>query len=132
FNTLTSYGSPSYYAQVMFAQHLGNEIIPAKLEGGGNRLFYSVTKHSDSGVLEVKIVNAASTPQPLNIDLQNAAAAGAPAKLITLSATKPRDTNTIKEPTKIVPAESTVPLSGNNLQHTFAPYSINIIEIPTR
>lgn len=132
FNTLTAYGSPSYYAQVMFAQHLGNEIIPAKLEGGGNRLFYSVTKHSDSGVLEVKIVNAASTPQPLNIDLQNAAAAGAPAKLITLSATNPRDTNTIKEPTKIVPAESTVPLSGNSLQHTFAPYSINIIEIPTR
>ncbi len=65
----------------MFGQHLGDVIIPAKLEGGGNRLFYSVTKHSDSGVLELKIVNAASTAQPLHINIPKLLPPAATAKL---------------------------------------------------
>lgn len=145
FNTLTAYGSPSYYAQVMFGQHLGNEIIPAKLDGAGTRLFYSVTKHSDSGVLEVKIVNAASTPQPLNFQVQGVHIAGDKLKWTSLSATNPRDTNTITAPTRIVPVERTISVgkmtvSAGTVQMnpvfipptTFAPYSINVLEIPTK
>ena len=132
FNALTSYGSPSYYAQVMFAQHLGDELIAAKLEGGGPRLFYSVTRHSQSGVMDLKIVNASATPQSLDIDLQGASSVGSTAKLTTLSATTPRDTNTITEPTKIVPVESTIQTSGTHLNHTFAPYSISVVEVPAK
>lgn len=31
YNTLTSYGSPAYYAQVMFSQNLGNTVLPVEL-----------------------------------------------------------------------------------------------------
>jgi alpha-L-arabinofuranosidase len=31
YNTLTSYGSPAYYAQVMFSQNLGDTVLPVEL-----------------------------------------------------------------------------------------------------
>src|SRR5438105_15900896 len=42
YNALSAYGSPSYYAQVMFSNHLGTDILPADLQGADSRLFYSV------------------------------------------------------------------------------------------
>lgn len=132
FNTLTSYGSPSYYAQVMFGQHIGDEIIAANLQNAGSRLFYSVTRNSKTGVMDVKIVNASAKAQPLTIDFQGASSLGSAAKLISLSANNPKDTNTIKNPTKIVPQESTVQTDGTRLTATFAPYSINVVELPVK
>ncbi len=82
--------------------------------------------------MDLKIVNASGTPQPLDIDLQGASSVGSTAKLISLSANNPKDTNTITEPTKIIPVESTIPASGTHLNHAFAPYSINVVEIPVK
>ncbi len=31
YNALTSYGSPAYYAQVMFSQNLGDTVLPVEL-----------------------------------------------------------------------------------------------------
>src|SRR5262249_55512193 len=42
YDALTSYGSPAYYAQVMFSSCLGDRIMQSGLQGGGDRLFYSV------------------------------------------------------------------------------------------
>ncbi len=36
YDALTSYGSPSYYAQVMFSNHIGTEILASKLDGAGS------------------------------------------------------------------------------------------------
>jgi alpha-N-arabinofuranosidase len=44
YNAASSYGSPSYYAQAMFASHIGTEILSSDLQGAGDRLFYSVTR----------------------------------------------------------------------------------------
>jgi alpha-N-arabinofuranosidase len=63
YDALTSYGSPSYYAQVMFASHIGTEILDAKSEGGGPRFFYSVTRDPGKGIVYLKVVNASSVPQ---------------------------------------------------------------------
>ncbi len=132
FNALNSYGSPSYYAQVMFSQHIGDEVIAAKLEGAGPRLFYSVTRNSGNGVMDLKIVNASSTPQPLNIDFQGASSIGSTGTLTSLSATNPKETNSINAPAKIAPMETTIQTSGTHLSHTFAPYSINVVELPVK
>ena len=44
YDALRSYGSPSYYAQVMFGSYLGDVVLDAKLEGAGPKLFCSVTR----------------------------------------------------------------------------------------
>jgi alpha-N-arabinofuranosidase len=77
----SAYGSPSYYAQMMFASHIGTEILGADLQGAGDRVFYSVTRDAAKGVVYVKLVNASSAKQEVKISLAGANVKGS-AKLI--------------------------------------------------
>jgi alpha-L-arabinofuranosidase len=131
YDALRSYGSPSYYAQVMFSTYLGDETLNSKLEGGGPKLFYSVTKDSKENRLYLKLVNAASTPQLINIKFAGATLANA-GKLVMLRAHDTQATNTLQEPTNIVPAESTLRNTGSELHYTAPAYSIQVIQIDQR
>ena len=132
YDALTSYGSPSYYAQVMFANHIGTEILDAKSDSGGPRFFYSVTRDPLKGIVYLKVVNASSVPQAVTIKLTGANQVKSRAKMVSLSARTTAETNTISEPTKIVPVESIVTGVAQNFSRTFAPYSISIIEIESK
>jgi len=132
YNTLASYGSPAYYAQVMFSNHHGDEIIRSTLEGGGPRFFYSVTRDAAKNVLYLKAVNASSLPQPIDITLAGASEVQNDGKLIRLSAKTPNETNSISEPAKIVPVESTVNNIGSSFRHVLPPFSIEVLEINWR
>lgn len=129
YNTLTSYGSPSYYAQVMFSNHIGGEIVESNLEGGSPRLFYSVTRDAAKGLLYVKLVNASSLAQAIDIKLNGASEIKNAGTLISLSAKTPDETNTIVEPTKIVPVRSPLNNIESSLHHTLPPYSIHVLDI---
>ena len=130
YDALTSYGSPSYYAQVMFANHLGTDIVASSLQSGGPRLFQSVTR--GPGVLYVKVVNASSTPQTLEIKVTGANHLKPTGQLTRLAALSTGATNTLREPTKIVPVTSTINGVGANFRHTFPVYSISVLELDTR
>jgi alpha-L-arabinofuranosidase len=132
YDALNSFGSPSYYAQVMFGTHVGDQVVASKLQGAGPLVFYSVTRDSAKGKLDLKVVNASPTPQAVDISLQGTSNVGNSATLISLRAQSPRETNSITEPTKIVPVESSVPVTGTHLKQTFAPYSINVVELPVK
>jgi alpha-N-arabinofuranosidase len=71
YDTLTSYGSPSYYAQLLFANHVGTEVVASTLNAGP-RLYTSVTRDEKQRKIFVKIVNATSDEQPLGITLSGA------------------------------------------------------------
>ena len=43
FDALNSYGSPAYYAQVMFGSCLGDHTMESNVSGAGEKFFYSVT-----------------------------------------------------------------------------------------
>ncbi|MFP5275569.1 MAG: alpha-L-arabinofuranosidase C-terminal domain-containing protein [Acidobacteriota bacterium] len=129
YNALTSYGSPSYWMQVMFATNLGTQIVPAKLENGGPRIYVSATRDPQKRKLYLKIVNANSTAAPLAIDLQGAGKVGAQAVLTTLSGKTPNATNSIESPREIVPVKKAVTLSGAKFTETFAPYSVNALDL---
>ncbi len=132
YNALDSYGSPSYYAQALFSKYIGNEVVSSTLEGAQPLVFYSATRDSAKGVVDVKVVNAAAAPQAMDIDLQGASSVGATGKLISLTAQSTKQTNSIEEPKKIVSVENSITATGTHLTHTFAPYSINVIEISVK
>lgn len=131
YNALHSYGSPSYYAQVMFSSYLGDQIAKVTQQGGGSRFFDSVTHDSKKNCLYVKLVNADSTPQPVDIKLDGARFTGA-GKLVTLSAKDTQATNTIDQPRNLVPVDSSIQASGSDLHHTMPPYSIQILVLYER
>ena len=106
YDAMNSYGSPSYYAQVMFSNHFGDQILNATLDGTAPKLFYSVTRKSSDGTIYLKLVNASSTPQPLRLQFKGASTIDKTGKLITLSAKTTAATNSITQPTAIMPVES--------------------------
>jgi alpha-N-arabinofuranosidase len=129
YDALTSYGSPSYYAQVMFDSHVGTEVVDSKLDGAGPRFFYSVTRDAAKGMLYLKIVNASSLERPLEIKLTGATEVKKTATLISMSAHTTQETNSITEPTKIVPIKSSIGNAGEDFHHVVPPYSIQVLEI---
>ena len=70
YDAVNSYGSPSYYAQVMFAGHLGNEVLGAQMTNAGPRFFESATRDSATGTIHLKLVNGSSIPQAVRIHLK--------------------------------------------------------------
>jgi alpha-N-arabinofuranosidase len=128
YDTMKSYGSPAYYAQVMFASHLGDHTVASKLENAGSKLFYSATTDTAKKRLYLKLVNGSSAPQTLQIDL-GGAKLGATAKLTTLRANSTQATNSIDAPELIVPVESTLRGASSKFSHTVPGLSIEVIEL---
>jgi len=128
YDALSSYGSPSYYAQVLFGSCLGDHIPTSNLAGAGEKVFYSVTATANSKAC-LKLVNAASTPQAFTINLTGLGKGTHNASVQTLTGAAPWATNTIKDPARIVPAASKLAITGETLQHTLPAYSIQVFEI---
>ncbi len=128
YNALNSYGSPSYYAQVMFSSCLGDYSLDSAVSQTAERFFYSAT--AAPGKLCLKLVNASSIPQPLAIALHGLAAGSShTAHVSTLHANTTWATNTITEPARIEPVHSTVNLKENNPSYVVPPYSIQVISL---
>ena len=129
YDALSSYGSPSYWAQVLFASHLGTEVVPSTLSNAGPRAYVSVTRDERVRKLFIKLVNASSDTTLVHIDLAGVAKVEHEAKLVTLSGNSPNATNTIANPEAIVPVEREVKIDGPKFVESFAPYSINVLEV---
>jgi alpha-N-arabinofuranosidase len=129
YDALSSYGSPSYFAQVMFSSHLGTEVVPATLTNAPPRVFASVTRDEKRRKLFVKVVNATSISQSLVIVLTGVNKLAPQATLTTMSGKTPNATNSITHPDAVVPVTHTVSFAGPKFTQTFAPYSINVLEL---
>jgi len=156
YDAMTSYGSPSYYAQKMFSTHHGDVILatdseniptytwhPAARRRNGVEqarpaprevpsLFFDATRDSQSGLIYLKVVNRLSTSQPVEIQFSGAPAVEAEGEAVVLKANSPEDTNSIQEPTRIVPVTETVDGLGADFTREFPPYSITILQLKTQ
>jgi alpha-N-arabinofuranosidase len=128
YDALTSYGSPSYYAQVLFAGHLGDGTPQSSASGAGDRFFYSATVGSKDHTLYLKLVNASNSAQPLDIDV--AGVSSVKASVNSLHAPTSEATNSITDPEQIVPRKSVEKLPAGPWHHTVPALTIEVIDIP--
>jgi alpha-N-arabinofuranosidase len=135
YNALNSYGSPSYYAQEMFSNHHGDQIlatdsrdIPADPIP---KLFFDATRDSRTGKIILKVVNCLGTPQPVNIQISGVAVA-AKGQAVVMKAGSPEETNSIQEPKKVVPVSANADGLGTDFTRTFPPYSITVLELDAK
>jgi alpha-N-arabinofuranosidase len=127
YNSTKSYGSPAYYAQVLFASYLGDHTLGSKLEGAGPKLFYSITGSAAKKKLYLKLVNASTDPQSIDLNIDGAKLA-ATAKLVSLHANDTQETNSIEAPERVAPVESTLHNVSAHFHHTIPGLSIQVIE----
>lgn len=129
YDALRSYGSPSYYAQVLFSNHIGDEILAGKLASDAPRVFYSATRDSKSGTLFLKIVNASTAPLDINLKSEDGSMPSGKATLWTLKGASPAQTNSIEKPEEIAPSQTELHDFGSSQPQRLAPLSINVFEI---
>ena len=147
YDTMSSYGSPSYYAQKMFSLHQGDEVLGISAQnlpsrtapagrGGGTRqiksLFYSATRDRAGGKITLKIVNSADTPQDVKIEVNGVKSVSSKGTAIVLKAAKRDDTNSIKDPKHLVPETEKVKGLGASFTRTFPPCSITVLELQAK
>ena len=137
YDAVKSYGSPSYYAQVIFGGHLGNEVLGAQISGAQTnaappRFFVSSTRDSATGTIHLKLVNGASSPQVVHIHLSGVAEVNKQAQLTTLRGNTPEETNSITDPGRILPIASTIHNAATSFDHTMPPYSIQVLDFQTK
>jgi alpha-N-arabinofuranosidase len=134
YDALTSYGSPSYYAQCMFGAHMGDVQPMSELTGvdAHARFFYSATVSSDTHVLHLKLVNATTMAQPMEIALKGVGAGAHEVKMISLYGATFEATNTITDPMAIHPVDSVLRFTGEKLKHTVPAYTIEVVDVPLK
>ena len=155
YDALTSYGSPSYYAQKIFSLHQGDEVLgtaaenlptytwqqPAKKRNGIEQpattrqvksLFYSATRDTKRGKLIVKIVNRADAAQDVKIDVTGASSVADEGTATVLKATNRDETNSLTDPQHVVPVTEKVSGLGASFTRTFPPCSITILELDAK
>ncbi|HEV2329172.1 MAG TPA: alpha-L-arabinofuranosidase C-terminal domain-containing protein [Verrucomicrobiae bacterium] len=156
YDALNSYGSPSYYAQVMFSTNHGDTILatdsqniptqlwqpPVKHRHGVElprqpaqqirKIFFDATRDSQSGTIYLKIVNTLGAPQPVTVQLSGVEKVHHTGRAIVLKAASPDDTNFIDQPSNIVPVETNMHGLGKQFTKVLPPYSITILELAAK
>jgi alpha-L-arabinofuranosidase len=137
YDAVKSYGSPSYYAQVVFGEHLGNEVLNAQItgtqtSGAGPRFFVSSTRDSANGTIHLKLVNGSSLPQTVHIHLGGVTTVNKEAQLTTLRGNTPEETNSITNPGRILPIVSSIHNAATSFEHNMPPYSIQVLDIQAK
>ncbi len=129
YDGLNAYGAPSYHAFRLFSRNVGDSILKATFTGG--ELQGTVTRDSANGMIYVKVVNPRETARPLTIEFKGVGEIAPTAEVETLSAA-PDATNSLAEPTKVVPVKSTLSDLKPTFTHTLPPTSITVLKLKTR
>ena len=104
----------------------------SSLLGGSDKFFYSATNDSAKGTLDVKLVNASSDPQDVQINITGAANIAKESLLITLAGNSTAETNSISSPKQIVPVRSAIKDAASSFRHVVPPYAIQVLELRAR
>lgn len=130
YDALRSYGSPSYYTQVMFDWLRGHVVLPATLTtSGGSPLYESVTRDTRNGTIYLKLVNMADQTQPLHVTLSGVSGGAPLGRAVVMTSANPQDTNTLDEPYKVVPRIMQVGGGGSSFDLELHPYSVTVLPI---
>ena len=155
YDALNSYGSPSYYAQKIFSEHLGDEVLTVSaqnlptytwIQNGRTRngqaqpprtnevksLFYSATRDSAAGKIIVKIVNRADVAQEAKIEISGANNIADEGTATVLKGDNRDATNSINDPKHVVPVTVKVAGLGSSFTRSYPPCSITILELSAK
>ncbi len=151
YDALTSYGSPSYYAQMMFSTMVGDEILATDSQNiptrqwqprgqrGGNpppprqirEVFFCATRDSKNGILFLKVVNIAGTAQRITVQIAGTKSVNSKGEAVVLAGKSLDDTNSITEPEKVVPRTEKVEGLSADFAREFPAYSVTVLKLKT-
>jgi alpha-N-arabinofuranosidase len=134
FDNLNAFGSANYHVQKLFSLNKGTDLLDCTVAGApqlnekSQVLHASAVLDRDAGRIIIKAVNVSGRPLKTSFDIKTARI-GNTANVITLSSGSLEDANSLEEPDKIVPVESTVKINGPQFDYELKPDSLTILNI---
>ena len=116
----------------MFQLHRGDTVVPAHMAMEPDKFFYSATRSSKRGTVYLKVVNLNANSETVDIQINGAKKVASRGLLLVLTSGQPEDTNTLEDPAKVVPVTTKIKGLGTSFTRTFAPYSINVLQLETQ
>jgi hypothetical protein len=120
----TSYGSPSYHVQRMFAERRGDHVADSRLTGGDPAVRTVVTRAGRT--LYVKVVNSSATAQPFTVEVTGVRSVARTGAATVLTGDPPQR-NT--DPGRIRPRTVTAHGLASRFDHTFPAHSFTILTL---
>jgi alpha-L-arabinofuranosidase len=131
FDNLRSYGTPNYYVQKLFALNRGTHLLSVLSDGavlnGKDSLYASAVLDKKAKAVILKVVNAASSPAAVTLDLKGAKATKETV-LETLAAADKQAVNSLENAEAIAPRKQMI--SSGEKTIPLQPLSLNVITIP--
>jgi alpha-L-arabinofuranosidase len=128
YNQVESYGSTSYHVQSLFANNVGDKVVPVTASATG--LYCSATIDSRSGRVHLKIVNPAGTA--VSTQLTFTGRTGATADLQVLANADDTIGNTLAAPDAITPTRSSIRGSAGVFAYTAPAHSLTVVTVSPR
>ncbi|WP_210520021.1 alpha-L-arabinofuranosidase C-terminal domain-containing protein [Hymenobacter terricola] len=136
FDNLSSYGTVDYYVQQLFSQNKGTIMLPVQLPGnaknGSDNLFASAVADDAAGDIVVKLVNYSPAPRAVKINLAGAKGVAKTGRAQTMASADLDTQNSLQEPRKLTPQDSTFPVAGSAVSYTLAPNSFTVLRVKAR
>lgn len=138
FDNLNSVRTTSYYVQQLYGQNKGSNVLPLTMNKipvsgaeGQNGLFASAVWEKEDNTYIVKVVNTSDKVQSVSLKFeglkkQDFLTKGTCVKLRSLDLNKD---NTIKQPSTIIPKESSVVIEGNVLNAEVEAYTFVVYRL---
>jgi alpha-N-arabinofuranosidase len=134
FDNLNAYGTVNYYVQQLYSQNKGTTMLPLQLPGnaknGTDNLFASAVADDPAGDIVVKLVNYSTAPRAVKVNLTGAKKMGKTGRALVMASSDLNTQNSLQEPKKLTPQESTFAVAGTTVSYTLAPNSFTVLRIP--
>lgn len=105
----------------------GKQMLETAIE---NIQRYVVSGYDENtGELIVKFVNTTKEPFSTSVNLQNVTSVKRKGKVVTLTSADPKDENTLDDPKRVFPRESTFNKFSGQFDYTFEPWSFTVLRI---
>ncbi|WP_405730917.1 carbohydrate binding domain-containing protein [Streptomyces sp. NBC_01537] len=128
YDALTSYGSPSYYAQQLLRTGQGDVVVPATVRAlpGLNAV---ITRDTGTGRLYAAVVNTGAAARTAAIEIDGVSRVAARGRATVITGASRTATNTLTDPEAIVPVAARLTGLGTSFSYTFQPYSVTLLEV---
>ncbi|KAJ4865894.1 Alpha-L-arabinofuranosidase 1 [Raphanus sativus] len=134
FNSSHLYGTPSYWVQRFFAESSGSTLLSSELKGNSSSLVASAIswKNSSQDYIRIKAVNFGATSVNLKVlvtGLDPNVMKVSGSKRTVLTSTNVMDENSFTQPEKVVPQESLLEMSEEDLTVVLPPHSFSSFDL---
>lgn len=135
-DNLTTYGTPSYYVQQLFAMNGGDAVRPVAIENQAPAsskapgLYASSSFDRKTAEIILVVVNSAGQECPAEVRIDGAQGVGSEGRQIVLRADRLDAENSVAKPLEVAPKESGLSVSGPSFRHAFPSQSVSVLRIP--